>query len=411
MRSNWRDCALGDLARIKHGYAFKGEFFGSAGTHVVLTPGNFHEAGGFKEKADKAKWYSGPVPKEYVLNAGDLIIAMTEQGEGLLGSSALVPRPGFYLHNQRLGLVTPSSSADADRRFLYYLFNSRSVRQQIRASANGAKIRHTSPTRIYEVKVRVPDISTQRRIASILSAYDDRIENNTRRITILEEMARRIYAEWFVRFRFPGYENVRMVESELGLVPEGWEVTALGSVVENHDRFRRPLSKMEREDFKGPYPYYGAAKIFDYVREYLFDGQFLLLAEDGSVETSEGYPVLQLTDGKFWANNHTHILRGTKRASTEFLYLRLERQPIRGYITGAAQPKLTQAAINRMPLVLPPRSVLHKFDEQVQPVFRLRATLVRANTNLQTTRDLLLPKLISGELDVSALPEPQPVAA
>ena len=104
MSVTWRECAIGDLARIKHGYAFKGEFFGTEGTHIVLTPGNFHEAGGFKEKADKAKWYSGPVPEDYVLDAGDLIVAMTEQGEGLLGSSALVPRPGFYLHNQRLGL-------------------------------------------------------------------------------------------------------------------------------------------------------------------------------------------------------------------------------------------------------------------------------------------------------------------
>jgi type I restriction enzyme, S subunit len=264
---------------------------------------------------------------------------------------------------------------------------------------------------LHRIPVHCPDLRQQRRIASILAAYDDLIENNTRRIAILEELVRRIYEEWFVRFRFPGHEGVRMVESELGLVPEGWELTSLGAVAENHDRFRRPLSKMEREDFKGPYPYYGAAKIFDYVREYLFDGQFLLLAEDGSVETPDGYPVLQLTDGKFWANNHTHILRGTSRASTEFLYLRLERQPIRGYITGAAQPKLTQAAINRIPVVLPPIDVLHEFDGHVQPHFQLRAALIRSNTNLQTTRDLLLPKLISGELDVSTMPEPQALVA
>jgi type I restriction enzyme, S subunit len=264
---------------------------------------------------------------------------------------------------------------------------------------------------LHRIPVHCPDLQQQRCIASILSAYDDLIENNTRRIAILEEMARRIYEEWFVRFRFPGFEAGRMVESELGLVPEGWELTSLGAVAENHDRFRRPLSKMEREDFKGPYPYYGAAKIFDYVREYLFDGQFLLLAEDGSVETPDGFPVLQLTDGKFWANNHTHILRGAKRVSTEYLYLRLERQPIRGYITGAAQPKLTQAAINRIPLVLPQGNLLREFDAHIRPLFQLRATLIRANTNLRTTRDLLLPKLISGELDVSVLPEPEALAA
>ena len=101
----WRDCKLGDLLEVKHGFAFLGEHFGSSGTHVVLTPGNFLEEGGFKERADKAKWYSGPIPEDYVLNEGDLIIAMTEQAEGLLCSSAIIPRSGVYLHNQRLGLV------------------------------------------------------------------------------------------------------------------------------------------------------------------------------------------------------------------------------------------------------------------------------------------------------------------
>ena len=137
----------------------------------------------------------------------------------------------------------------------------------------------------------------------------------------------------------------------------------------------------------------------------------ILAAEDGSVETPEGFPVLQLTDGKFWANNHTHILKGSDRASTEFLYLRLERQPIRGYITGAAQPKLTQAAINRIPVLLAPSGVLGEFDALIKPIFAMRAVLVRMNANLRNTRDLLLPKLISGELDVSAIPDPESLSA
>jgi type I restriction enzyme S subunit len=168
---------------------------------------------------------------------------------------------------------------------------------------------------------------------------------------------------------------------------------------------------MQRATFKGPYPYYGAAKIFDYVREYIFDGRFLLLAEDGSVETPDGFPVLQLTDGKFWPNNHTHILRGTDMASTEFLYLKLERLPIRGYITGAAQPKLTQANINRIPVLLPTAKLMSEFTALIQPFFQLRANLLRANSNLQAIRDLLLPKLISGELDVSELPLSEAIAA
>jgi type I restriction enzyme S subunit len=344
--------------------------------------------------------------EKFLVRHGDIVIARTGATVGYAKRLKHPPDAVFASYLVRLRL-----RSDVDGEFVGAVIESSEYKRFIAANAGGAAQPNANAQVLSSFAFDLPPLAEQRRMGALLSAYDDLIENNTRRIAILEEMARRIYDEWFVRFRFPGHEGVRMVESELGLVPEGWELASLGTVAENHDRFRRPLSKMEREDFKGPYPYYGAAKVFDYVREYLFDGQFLLLAEDGSVETSDGYPVLQLTDGKFWANNHTHILRGTKRASTEFLYLRLERQPIRGYITGAAQPKLTQAAINRIPLVLPPSTVLREFDAHVQPLFQLRATLIRANANQRATRDLLLPKLISGELDVSALPEPEALAA
>ncbi|ACK52808.1 restriction endonuclease subunit S [Thauera aminoaromatica] len=291
--------------------------------------------------------------------------------------------------------------------YFYYLLKA----LELNRYAGGAAQPLVTQTVLKGVPARVPDIPTQRRIASILSAYDDLIENNTRRIAILEEMARRIYEEWFVRFRFPGHEQVKMVESELGLIPEGWKATNIGEVAENHDRKRKPLSKMQREKFKGPYPYYGAAKIFDYVEDYIFDGRFVLMAEDGSVITPDGFPVLQLANGRFWANNHTHILRGTPDASTEFIYLRLSSQKVSGYITGAAQPKITQANMNRIPVCLPPRDLMARFTELVGPKFDLIDCLERKHTNLRATRDLLLPKLISGELDVSTLPEPEEAIA
>jgi len=154
--SGWRQCKLGELLEIKHGFAFLGEHFADQGTHIVLTPGNFFDEGGFKHKGDKEKWYRGPIPSDYVLDAGDLIVAMTEQAEGLLGSSAIIPRSGLYLHNQRLGLVQLRDSEQADKHFVYYVFNSKPVRQQIRGSASGTKIRHTVPSRIADLKVSVP---------------------------------------------------------------------------------------------------------------------------------------------------------------------------------------------------------------------------------------------------------------
>jgi type I restriction enzyme, S subunit len=220
-----------DLFTVKHGYAFDGKYFTSEGEYILLTPGNFFDEGGFKLKENE-KYYTGEIPDGYLLNRGDLLIAMTEQAEGLLGSSAIIPESGKYLHNQRLGLITACQPDLIDLRFLYHLFNTRHVRAQIRASASGVKVRHTSPSRIGEVRVRIPSVSTQRKIAAVLSTYDDLIENNTRRIAILEAMAQAIYREWFVEFHFPGHEKTKLVNSPLGKIPEGWKIAKLFDVAE-----------------------------------------------------------------------------------------------------------------------------------------------------------------------------------
>lgn len=152
----WCEIHLGDAFRIKHGFAFKSQFFSETGTHVVLTPGNFNEEGGFRTRPGKDRYYSADLPEDYVLHEGDLIVAMTEQAPGLLGSSALIPEDNKFLHNQRLGLVHNLDPQILDKHFLYNLFNTRSVRSQISGSATGTKVRHTAPERIYRVKVHIP---------------------------------------------------------------------------------------------------------------------------------------------------------------------------------------------------------------------------------------------------------------
>ena len=154
---------------------------------------------------------------------------------------------------------------------------------------------------------------------------------------------------------------------------------------------------------QGEYPYYGAASILDHVNDYLFDGRYLLIGEDGSVITKDGRPVLQLVAGKFWANNHTHVVQGKTPISTNFLYLLMSNVAISSYVTGTAQPKINQENLNRIPVVSPPLDYLERFDQIVNPIYDDIVILDRKNMNLRETRDMLLPKLISGELDVSTL--------
>ena len=216
---SWPTITLGECFTIKHGFAFKSRHFGASGEHIILTPGNFYESGGFRSRPGKDRFYGIEPPDDFVLRPGDLVIAMTEQGEGLLGSSALIPEDGRYLHNQRIGLVENLDDEKLTKGFLYRLFNTRQVREQIRATASGTKVRHTAPKRIYTIKVKIPQVSIQRKITDILSSYDDLIENNWRRIALLEEAARLLYREWFVHFRFPGHEHVKINDG----LPEGWE--------------------------------------------------------------------------------------------------------------------------------------------------------------------------------------------
>ncbi len=127
---SWPEIQLGNAIHVKHGFAFKGENFSDNGAHIVLTPGNFNEEGGFRLRPGKDRFYTGDIPEEYILDQGDLIIAMTEQGPGLLGSSALIPEDDKYLHNQRLGLIQVKDESVIDKHFLYYLFNTKTVRGQ-----------------------------------------------------------------------------------------------------------------------------------------------------------------------------------------------------------------------------------------------------------------------------------------
>lgn len=398
----WNDCKLGDLLEIKHGYAFLGQHFSDSGTQIVLTPGNFYDEGGFKHKGDKEKWYRGPVPADYVLKGGDLIVAMTEQAEGLLGSSAIVPSSGTYLHNQRLGLVQLRDEASTDRRFIYYLFNSKPVRQQIRASASGVKIRHTAPSRIASVKIRVPPLAVQQRIAEILSAYDELVENNQRRIQILEEMARALYREWFVEFRFPGHEKLPRVASALGDIPRGWEVRSVKDVATvtygfpfqsklfNTDGVGTPIVRIR--DIPEGCSQTFTNEVAD--PKYHITNGHILVGMDGDFHMciwSSGAAVQNQRVARFESNGEIGNLH---------LFFALEK-PIQEFnkaIVGTTVAHLGDMHIKMIRIVWPPEKLRAKAQKILEPMSEQMIALKRRIRNLRETRDLLLPRLLNGAI-------------
>ena len=297
--------------------------------------------------------------------------------------------------------------------YFYYLLKA----LELNRHAGGAAQPLVTQTVLKGVPARVPDIPTQRRIASILSAYDDLIENNTRRIAILEKMARRIYEEWFVRFRFPGHEQVKRVESELGLIPEGWKVVAASDAITINPKVRVP-----KEGLK-PFVPMGS----------LSENSMLITG----IEEREGNSGSKFQNGDTLFARITPCLENGKTGfvqflpshdavafgSTEFIVLRsralcpeyvyalarsdeFRANAIKSMSGATGRQRVKEACFDAFLLAQPDAETLQSYREIAQPMFAMIRKLAAKNANLRATRDLLLPKLISGELDVSTLSEP-----
>ncbi len=410
--NQWRTCTLGDLLEVRHGFAFLGEYFASQGTHVVLTPGNFSEGGGFRAKGDKEKWYTGPIPSEYVLSRGDVLVAMTEQAEGLLGSSAKVPSNDLYLHNQRLGLISVREGVDLD--FAYHLFNTPLVRQQIRASASGTKVRHTAPKRIAAVKVLVPPLPVQRRVAGILSSYDDLIDNCERRIRLLDEMARALYREWFVWFRYPGHEKVPLVESALGKIPKGWDVLPVADVFETLGG-GTPSRKNSVYWIDGTTQWFAPSDITG-AKTMFMDDSSERITERGLAESSAklfmpGAVMLtsRATIGAIAINTQpactnqgfiTCIPSARMPVHLLFHWVRESVPLFERLATGATFKEISRGVFRGIELAVPPSDLSAQFEDAARATSEAILNLQRRARLLRSTRDLLLPRLLSGQLPV-----------
>jgi len=273
------------------------------------------------------------------------------------------------------------------------------------------------PTIYYpEVKalhICTPNRAEQDRIVSVLKALDDKIELNRRMNETLEAMARAIFKDWFVDFgptRAKMEGRVPYLASEMWTLfpdqfdptgmPSGWRLDTLGEHVLNYDSKRVPVSSGERAKRRGAYPYHGATCVMDYIDDYLFDGTYILVGEDGSVVKDNGLAFTQYVWGKFWVNNHAHVLQGKGSVSSEHLLMYFQHEVVTPFVTGAVQLKLSQGRMNSMPFTYAGENVCRKFGDVVAPLFaRVRANVDQSNT-LAKARDLLLPKLMSGEIRV-----------
>ena len=241
--------------------------------------------------------------------------------------------------------------------------------------------------------IHVHLLPEQQKISSILSAYDNLIEINEQRIKILEEMARLIYNEWFVKFRFPGYKKVKMVESELGKIPEGWDVKSIFNITKVRYGKNLPGKKMKKD---GNYLVYGAAKVIGKYDKYNCGNATVITGCRGSCGQ------MKITKPKSFVTNNSFIFDFPEEEKL-FFYHQLMIRGLQDYIGGTAQPQITLASISSLKVIVPKEELIKHFNQIVIPIFNQIDLLDDLNTNLCETRDMLLTKLFSGEIDVSDL--------
>jgi len=325
-----------------------------------------------------------------------------------VGKICITTEPSFT--NQQINSIVVDSS-DYDHRFIYHLL--RHETERIKGLASGAATPIINKSAFSDIEIFVPPLSTQCKIAAILSAYDDLVENNTRRIAILEDMAQTIYREWFVHFRFPGHEQVAMVDSQLGPIPEGWEVVKLGDIAEiNAISIRKNeapeeinyvnissvstgrIEKMELMAFENaPSRARRVVGHGDIIWSTVRPNRrsyCLLLDPVPSMIVSTGFAVIT-----------------ARTVPYTYLYHALTTDEFVEYLTnnatGAAYPAVNRGDFEKADVLLPPSELLALFHSIIVDLFEQKDNLHRKSEVLRRTRALLLPRLISGELDVSEL--------
>ncbi len=375
--------------------------------------------GGATPSTKNASFYDGNIPwltpKDLSVNSNRYIQRgernITE--EGLKSCSCKILPKGSVLFSSRApigyvaivanemctnqGFKSVIPNEDTDSEFLYYLLKYN--KDNIASQGSGTTFAEVSGKTMKGIEVVVPKKKEdQRRISSLLSSLDRKIELNNRVNAALEEMAQTIFKNWFVDFE--PFKNGKFKDSELGRIPEGWKVGTLFDIAEIFDKKRKPLSGNAREKMDKIYPYYGATSCMDYVDDYIFDGVYTLIGEDGSVVKENGFPYMQYVWGKIWVNNHAHILQGKNGFSTEMIHVLLSKTNIKYLITGAVQAKLSQGNMQKILVAIPPKDILDNIRPAIDELYKKIRITTEESSHLAHLRDTLLPRLMSGEIEI-----------
>ena len=369
--SEWLSGNLGDIADIVMGQSPTGESVNTNGLGVPLLNGPTE----FTIRYPKAVQFSTD-PKRFS-KVNDILFCVRGSTTGRMNWA-----DQDYAIGRGLAAIRHKQGAEY-RYFVkaildYYL-------DTMLASASGSTFPNVSKDQLNDLEISYPPLSEQKAIASVLSSLDDKIDLLHRQNKTLEAMAETLFRQWFI-------EEAK----------EDWGEIAFGELVDLHDSKRVPLSQLQRDEKRVGqlYPYYGASGIIDYINAHIFEGDYLLLSEDGENLRTRKTPIAFEANGRFWVNNHAHVMQAKLPYTNGLLRILLEGENLDSIITGAVQPKINQANLISYKIPNFPHDLVQQYVTVSDPWFKKVSYNKQQIQTLENLRDTLLPKLMSGEVRV-----------
>lgn len=387
---------LRDYIKVKHGFAFKGDHISTEDNGIVLvTPGNFSIGGGFKE--EKCKFFDGEYPSDYVLKPDDLIVTMTDLSKAVdtLGYSALVPNgKRIYLHNQRIGLVQIIDDASIDKHFLYWFMRTPCYQKTIAATSSGSTVHHTSPNRIMDVEIELPDFKNQRLIATFLDNIESKINTNKKINENLFEQMQALYKAWFIDFEpFGGVRPSNWYDTNIYAIANIIYGAPFASKLFNTDGLGKPIIRirdLKEQEFV-------TFTTEEHAKGHLIQPGDIVVGMDG-----EFRPYIWGNEPA-WLNQRVCIFESNRPQGKAFVLY-----TIKPLLNKIEQTKVATTVIHigkkdfdAFEIILPDEATLDSFDSITAPMIEQIVNNRLQNKRLAVLRDTLLPKLMSGELDVS----------
>ena len=377
----WKEYKLGEISSLSTGFPFNGNKYSKIGTRVVR--GDNVTIGQLRWDTEKDKRWNEYFEREadFSLRANDIVIGMDGSRVGM-NRAQIKDSDLPLLLAQRVACVR--NNEKSIQKFIYYHIFSKRFVDYVKSIHTGTSIPHISLKQIGDFPITLPPLPIQQKIAHILSSLDDKIEVNRRINDNLEQQAQALFKSWFVNFE--PFKDGEFVESELGMIPEGWKVGTLGDLIEvKYGKDHKRLND-------GDIPVYGSGGIMRYVDKSLFIGESVLIPRKGTLNN------VMYVNRDFWTVDTMFYSKMKMSNIAIFVYLFLSKKDLASMNSGSAVPSMTVDILNKMSLVIPNEKAFEDFNNIVSSLFFQMSNNSKETTHLTTLRDTLLPKLMSGEL-------------